>query len=114
MCALVFVSNDRKISFGSAVSSPCRVAPSGFITEDFCFSTPVVCSGPKGKGWAVSDPWLRWDASVVYESTPDVLFLLRGGVRLSVVWCMCHRSHWGADVCRPAVAAASISLSVCF
>ena len=32
----------EKNSFGSAASSPCRVAPSGFITEDFCFSTPII------------------------------------------------------------------------
>ena len=44
------------------------------ITDFFCFSPLVVCSGLGGTFGAVGGPGLRKDASAVIESTPDVCF----------------------------------------
>ena len=80
---------------------------------NFWFSLARRVLGSGGSVGVVNDPWLRWDASVVCESTPDVFILLRGGVRLSMLWCVCHSSLSRVNVCDPAATAVCISLSAC-
>ena len=79
----------------------------------FIFARARCVLGSGGCNGAISNPWLRWDAGVFCESAPNIFILLRGGVRLSLVWCICHRSPLGGNVCDPAAAVVCISLLAC-
>ena len=69
--------------------------------------------GSGGIAGASSHPWLRKDADLVYKSDPDVFILLRGGVRLMLVFCVKHMLSSRVCVCQRGIAAGWLSWLVC-